>query len=130
MRLLTPRVKPCCAADVPENGGGRTRFRWLTSVPSFYAQPAPSGMRCTRLAPIDRQLAIRPERGTAVVHFPATTPESGGYTDRNASHESEELCLVGVEKWVCQQFLWSHPIAPDALAGTTEPPQPLDSVVL
>ena len=74
--------------DVGEGGGGCTRFRWVDSVPSFYEQPRPSGMSVTRLAPEEAQVSIRPERGMAVVHFPSTTSETGGYTDRNASHES------------------------------------------
>ena len=39
-------------------------------------------MRCTRLAPEGRQIAIRPERGLAVLHFPSTAPHAGGFTDR------------------------------------------------
>jgi hypothetical protein len=117
--------------DVAAGGGGRTRFRWVGSVPSFYTQPAPSGMRCTRLAPDHEQLSIQPERGMAVVHFPATSPASGGVTDRNASHESEELLLRGVSKWVCQQFVWSHSVEGECvLAGTSEPDTALDAVVL
>ena len=58
----------------------------------------------------------------AVVHFPATTAESGGVTDRNASHESEEAVCT---KWVVQSFVWSHPVPADALAGTVEPATPL-----
>ena len=62
------------------------------------------------------------EAGMAVVHFPATTAESGGVTDRNASHESEEARDT---KWVVQSFVWSHPVPVDALAGTVEPARPL-----
>ena len=88
-------------------------------------------MRCTHLAAEHEQLAIRPERGMAVVHFPSTSPPSGGVTDRNASHESEELRLRGVSKWVCQQFVWSHSVEGECvLAGTSEPECALDAVVL
>ena len=111
--------------DVPEGGGGRTRWRWVSSVPNFYAAPAPSGMSCTRLADAAEQVAIRPEAGLAVVHFPATTAESGGVTDRNASHESEAVVGADTEKWVVQSFIWSHAVPPDALAGTVEPAAPL-----
>jgi len=104
--------------DVAEGGGGCTGFRWVGSAPSFYEQPSPSGMGVTRLAPPDAQVSIRPERGMAVLHFPSTTAETGGFTDRNASHESSE---ARQEKWVCQQFIWSHAIRPDALKGTVEP---------
>ena len=106
--------------DVKE--GGRTRWRWTKSVPGFYAAPAPSGMSCTTLAGEEHEVAIRPEAGMAVVHFPATTAESGGVTDRNASHESEEARDT---KWVVQSFVWSHPVPADALAGTVEPARPL-----
>ena len=63
----------------------------------------------------------------AVLHFPSTTAAAGGYTDRNASHESEESIDT---KWVCQQFIWSHPVRPDILAGTVEPAEPLSETVL
>ena len=59
----------------------------------------------------------------------AAPAESGGFTDRNASHESETVLHHGTTKWVAQQFIWSHPISADALAGTVEPEQPLDKVV-
>ena len=36
-------------------------------------------MRCTRLAPEPEQIAIRPERGMAVVHFPSCVPSARGY---------------------------------------------------
>lgn len=113
--------------SVNDGGGGCTRFRWVNSVPSFYEQPCPSGMSCTHLAPEERQVAIRPERGMAVLHFPSTTAETGGFTDRNASHESQE---AGETKWVCQQFIWSHAIGPDALQGTIEPTKALSASVL
>ena len=130
-----PGANRCCTVfvylnDVAPGGGGRTRFRWVDSVPGFYDAPAPSGMRCTRLAPAARQLAIRPEKGLAVVHFPATSAATGGVTDRNASHESEAVARRHTTKWVAQQFIWSHPVAPDVLEGTTEPDEPLDEVVL
>ena len=112
--------------DVAPGGGGRTRFRWVDSVEAFYERPRPSGHRCTRLADDARQISVRPERGLAVLHFPSTTPETGGITDRNASHESEPAIDT---KWVCQQFIWSHPVPPDILAGTTEPVQPTSSTI-
>eukprot|EP00966_Prymnesium_polylepis_P205166 4753959-Prymnesium_polylepis.1 len=59
-------------------------------------------MNCTSLAPDEAQVAIRPERGMAVLHFPCTKPAAGGYTDRNASHESE---AAEDTKWVCQQVV-------------------------
>ena len=100
--------------DVPEGKGGRTRFRWVDSLPGFYDSPHPSGHRCTLLADEGQQVAIRPEAGLAVLHFPSTTAETGGVTDRNASHESE----VAVDrKWVCQQFIWSHPVSHSVSIG-------------
>ena len=49
---------------------------------------------------------MAPEQGLAVVHLPAMLPSAGGYTDYNAFHESEPAVD---EKWVAQQFIWSHP---------------------
>ena len=43
-----------------------------------------------------------------------------------ASHESQESLLT---KWICQQFIWSHPVAAGTLAGTTEPEVPLSESV-
>ena len=54
------------------------------------------------------EVAVAPEAGLGVIHFPSTTPENGGWTDYNAFHEAEppgEGCV----KYVCQQFIWSHP---------------------
>jgi hypothetical protein len=107
--------------EVAVGGGGCTRFAWTDSCPAFYERPHPSGHRCTRLADEEHQLSIRPERGMAVVHFPSTVPAAGGYTDRNASHESQEAIDTKV---ICQQFIWSHPVRPDILAGTIEPSKP------
>ena len=45
-------------------------------------------------------------QGLAVVHFPATVASHGGCTDYNAYHEAEAAVD---EKWVAQQFIWSHP---------------------
>ena len=52
-------------------------------------------------------------------------PSHGGFTDRNASHESEAAVDT---KWVCQSFVWSHPVPRDALDGTREPLEPLSAV--
>ena len=59
-----------------------------------------------------------------------TPAHGGGCTDRNASHESEAVLLAHTCKWVTQQFVWSHPVPPDALEGTREPERPLDGTVL
>ena len=108
--------------------GGRTRWRWIDSKRDFYVEPRPAPMACTELAPDVAQVAVRPERGMAVVHFPSTVPEAGGYTDRNASHESE---AADDTKWVCQQFIWSHvPPGGFQMAGTELPQRPLSDVAL
>lgn len=108
--------------------GGRTRWRWIGSVPDFYTTPGPAPMCCTALAAVPDQVSIRPERGMAVIHFPSVVPSAGGYTDRNASHESE---TAEDEKWVCQQFIWSHaPPGGFQLAGTEVPERPLSDVRL
>ena len=108
------------------SAGGRTRFRWLDAVPHFYDAPCPAPMgvtsTCTGAA---GEVSIRPERGMAVVHFPSCVPAAGGFTDRNASHESEAAVDT---KWVCQQFVWSHAVPRDALEGTREPLKPLSAV--
>ena len=51
-------------------------------------------------------LCIAPRAGMAVVHFPSTLPAFGGVTDYNVWHEGE---AAQDEKWVAQQFIWSHP---------------------
>ena len=51
---------------------------------------------------------MAPTAGLGVLHFPATSSEHGGVTDFNAYHEAEPP-LEPPEKWVAQQFIWSHP---------------------
>jgi len=49
------------------------------------------------------EFAIAPEEGMAVLHFPATTSQTGGYTDYNAYHEAEPAID---DKWIVQQFVY------------------------
>ena len=98
--------------------GGRTRWRYTKDDPSFYEAPGPFNV--TKIpwqhpqpdtipgAGVDENgVHIAPEAGMAVVHFPATTPEAGAFTDRNAVHEAEEAVDT---KYICQQFIVSHPV--------------------
>ena len=96
--------------------GGRTRFRWTrydeceggTLGRDFYDAPAPGhGRTDLERGSGGDGVSIRPEEGLAVVHFPATTAESGGFTDYNAFHDAEPAVD---EKWIAQQFIWSHPL--------------------
>ena len=90
------------------DGGGRTRWRWTKAFPSFYDDPKPSDGRVDLEKGAGDEVAVAPECGLGVVHFPATTPETGGLTDYNAFHEAEPPD-AGSTKWVLQQFVWSHP---------------------
>jgi hypothetical protein len=54
-----------------------------------------------------RPVSIRPKAGLAVIHFPSTTPETGGITDYNAYHEGASARDT---KYIAQQFIWSHPV--------------------
>lgn len=95
--------------------GGRTRWRWTEydiHCPSgarlgrkFYESPGPGHGRTDVVNGAGAEVSIRPEAGTAVVHFPAVVAASGGFTDYNAYHESEAAVD---EKWVVQQFIWTH----------------------
>jgi len=95
--------------------GGRTRWRWTDhdaheggSVgATFYDRPRPSAARINH-AGSGPEVAVTPTEGLGVLHFPATRPETGGYTDVNAYHEAEPPGR-GCVKWVAQQFIWSHP---------------------
>jgi hypothetical protein len=100
--------------------GGRTRWRYTTSDPSFYDQPSPCNVkRIPWPKPNDKAgVHIAPEAGMAVLHFPSTLPETGGFTDRNANHEAEDAIDT---KFIRQQFIYSHPIdlegdAPEGMA--------------
>lgn len=94
--------------------GGRTRWRWINydarlggeAGERFYESPRPGhGRTSVTEGSGHTELAVRPEEGMAVVHFPSTVAERGGITDYNAYHESE---AAEDEKWVAQQFIWSH----------------------
>ena len=63
---------------------------------------------------------VAPEAGLAVVHFPSTTPETGGITDRNAMHEAETAVDT---KFICQQFIFSHPVIYERLNEGSQRPQ-------
>ena len=105
--------------------GGRTRWRWLKQDGGeFYSTPPrPLDKRSRRWTnePDDSTAVnIAPEQGMAVLHFPATTPETGGFPDRNSAHEAEE---AGETKLVAQQFIYSRPIELDALPPDALPPR-------
>jgi hypothetical protein len=107
--------------DVAE--GGRTRFRWTGEDPSFYDSPGMCDPRAIPWsAPDDENgVAVVPQTGLAVIHFGATTPETGGISDRNTAHESE--AVVGEDKWICQQFIYSHPLADYSGIGSGDLPE-------
>mmetsp|Transcript_30926 Transcript_30926/g.51214 ORF Transcript_30926/g.51214 Transcript_30926/m.51214 type:complete len:423 (-) Transcript_30926:155-1423(-) len=91
------------------HSGGCTCWRWTQACPVFYDKPVPSGQSVLS-RPSGAPLCISPELGMAVVHFPATVPHAGGYTDVNAAHEGEATDELKV---VCQQFIWSHELYSD-----------------
>ena len=108
------RRRLCQSSRVPDARGGRTRWRWINydarlggeAGERFYESPRPGhGRTSVTEGSGHTELAVRPEEGMAVVHFPSTVAQSGGITDYNAYHESE---AAEDEKWVAQQFIWSH----------------------
>ena len=95
--------------------GGRTLWRWTdhdaalgrTLGKTFYDRPQP-GPGATDVAGGSGPLVqVAPREGLGVMHFPSTTAASGGLTDYNAYHEAEPP-IEPAEKWVAQQFIWSH----------------------
>jgi hypothetical protein len=102
--------------------GGRTRWRKLTYKPSFYENPTPTNVAIRPVSSWDDVTAIniQPKAGMAVVFFPATVPELGGVTDHNVVHEAEEAIVT---KYVCQQFIYSHPPVYTALKEGHERPK-------
>ena len=87
--------------------GGRTRWRWKHRWPEFYDKPGPLTAQPDNACHDEVGTHIAPEAGLAVVHFPATTAETGGYADVNACHEAEEAADT---KFICQEFIWTHPL--------------------
>jgi len=73
---------------------------------TFYDAPRPSPGRTDVKRGSGTEVAIAPVEGLGVVHFPATSPAHGGVTDYNAYHEAEPP--ESGDKWVAQQFVWSH----------------------
>jgi len=92
--------------DVPK--GGRTVF------PNLYA-PDPCISAPEKLSSNQRQpLAITPQRGSALVFFPAAV--ASGQVDESTVHYAEEAVD---EKWVCQ--VWKRQRAVPAPLGLAEP---------
>mmetsp|Transcript_87636 Transcript_87636/g.249256 ORF Transcript_87636/g.249256 Transcript_87636/m.249256 type:complete len:495 (-) Transcript_87636:151-1635(-) len=97
----------CYLNDVEE--GGSTSFTWIGKhlgkdgkgtfyeTPNSFSTVLPKG----KASP---PLRIQPERGMAVVHFPCTTPDTGGFIDFNTTHTSEPAVAV---KYIIQQFIYS-----------------------
>ena len=88
--------------------GGRTVWNW-TDYDSggglgrrFYDEPGPGHGR-TNAEGAGVPCTVSPREGLAVIHFPATTARSGGFTDYNAYHAAEPAVT---EKWIAQQFIW------------------------
>jgi len=94
--------------------GGRTRWRWTRHDDAiggdhgerFYERPSNGAGRTAIEEGSGVDVSIAPREGMGVIHFPAMLPGVGGYTDYNAYHEAEAAVD---EKWVAQQFVWSHP---------------------
>ena len=94
--------------------GGRTLWRWTdydaalggTHGSTFYDRPSAGSGATDPVGGSGATVAVAPVEGMGVVHFPATTAATGGFTDYNAYHESEPP--VDCDKWVAQQFIWSH----------------------
>lgn len=89
--------------------GGRTIFPAIGLHPGFergapLAKPL-DFYEDPRWAEGCRRLAVAPETGRAVVHFPAALPAAGGRTDGNALHLAEPP--ESGDKFVLQQFVSS-----------------------
>jgi hypothetical protein len=94
--------------------GGQTRWRWTrhdqalggTHGETFYDSPGPGAGKTDGSGGSGLEIAVAPEEGLGVLHFPAVTPDAGGFTDYNAYHEAEPAID---EKWVAQQVRgWPH----------------------
>ena len=95
--------------------GGHTSFRSVNDDPTFYRNPCPidyDGIPWKTPTRDSPGVDIAPEAGMAVIHFPATTPATCGYTDRNVFHAGSPAADT---KFICQQFIYSHPVIYDAL---------------
>lgn len=88
--------------------GGRTRWRWTDHAPSFYDDPGPGSGQIDITNGAGTEVSVIPQAGLGVLHFPSVAPEFGGFTDYNAFHEAEPPTEPH-EKWIAQQFIWSHP---------------------
>ena len=42
----------------------------------------------------------------AVIHFPNTTPETGGFSDCNTTHMGSKAVDT---KFICAEFIYPHP---------------------
>lgn len=104
--------------DVPSGRGGCTTFPNIgmhdgDGGESFYDSPTPMDSRSRPDgSPWDwefgKKVAIHPQRGMALLHFPSLLPEWGGICDGNTFHLAEKPD-EGYEKFVCQQFISSCP---------------------
>ena len=72
--------------------GGRTRWRWTnhdhalggSHGTTFYDAPGPGAGRTDVAGGSGTEVAVAPVEGEGVIHFPATTAATGGWTDYNA----------------------------------------------
>ena len=70
----------------------------FSQAPSSYGTTVPRG-------PAEAPLRVKPKRGLALIHFPATAPWSGGFVDFNVTYNEEKT--VGEDKYVVNQFVYS-----------------------
>ena len=113
--MWTTYNKPCvnrfCTLFVYLNTcerGGATSFTWMgkhlgESGGDWYQNPV-SYSTTAKKGSAEPKLAVRPEMGMAVMHFPCTAPHAGGYVDFNTTHQGEEAID---EKYIVQQFIYS-----------------------
>ena len=125
--------------------GGRTNFKWTcydvfepkevgTHCKEFYDKPfASHGKSAQNGSGPPWEFSVSPKRGRSIVFFPATTADTGGYTDYNVLHQGEAPGS-GSEKYVVQAFTWSRPVLSgfkDVVGSNDWPPKhPLTDTIV
>lgn len=88
--------------------GGETCWLWTRNVRrGYYRKPGVVlENEINWRTPQRYDLLVQPKAGMAVVHFPSTTLETGGFSDPNAIHEGAPAIDT---KYVAQAFIWNAP---------------------
>ena len=106
-----PYVNRYCTVVVHLNTveeGGAMCFTWMGKVKgvggaSWYEKPM-SYATTAKKGQAEPKLSVNPERGLALVYFPCTTVESGGFIDFNTTYMGEPAFS---EKYTVLQHIYS-----------------------